>query len=88
MVEEKLTKAIIKLLEPGIYKTTAQIAEEVRTEYFNLWRQLEKEGEMLYGKSCSSVQQPYTRISQVLFALSSDICLRKRKGNHYTWSRR
>lgn len=88
MVEDKLNNAILKLLEPGIYKTTAQVVEEVRMEYPNLWRQLENEGEMLYGNSCSSVQQPYTRISQVLLSLPSNICLRKLKGNKYTWSSR
>lgn len=87
MIEDKLHQAVISLLEPGIYKTTAQVVEELHIEYPALWRQLEKEGEMLFGSSCSSVQQPYTHISQVLLALPSDICLRTLRDKEYIWSR-
>lgn len=75
------------MLEPGIFKTTAQIIEEFRTEYPALWKELEKEGEMLYGRSCSSVQQPATRISQLLQSIPADqvICLRRNDG--YRWSK-
>ncbi|MDW7728725.1 MAG: hypothetical protein SCJ94_01780 [Bacillota bacterium] len=87
MIEEKLHEAVISLLEPDIYKTTAQIVEELRMEHPALWRQLEKEGKMLFGSSCSSVQQPYTRISQILLALPSDMCLRIFRDKEYIWSR-
>jgi hypothetical protein len=82
---EELEKALIGLLEQNVRKTTAQIAEELRMEHPYLWRSLEKEGEMLYGSSCSSVQQPYTRISQVLLSLSPDQCLRQSIGKGYCW---
>lgn len=87
METELLQKLIMNLLEPGIYKTTAQIVEEFRMEYPAYWRQLEKEGEMLYGNSCSSFQQPSTCISQVLLSLSTQQCQRRRKENEYYWSR-
>ena len=87
METELLQKLIIGLLEPGIFKTTAQIVEEFRMEHPVYWRQLEKEGEILYGNSCSSVQQPSTRISQVLLSLSPAQCKRRRKINEYYWSR-
>ncbi len=76
---ELLQEKIISLLEPGIYKTTAQVIEEFRMEHPLYWRMLEKEGEMLYGGGCSSVQQPATRISQALQSLPPGqiICLRE-----------
>ena len=88
MKTDLLQQSIIDLLEPGIFKTTAQIVEEFRIEFPGLWKKLEKEGEMLYGSSCSSVQQPATRISQCLLLLSAEqvICLRRNDG--YRWSKR
>ncbi len=83
----ELQMVLICLLEKDVCKTTAQIAEELRMEYPQLWRSLEKEGEMLYGSSCSSVQQPYTRISQVLLTLTPDQCLRQSVKKGYCWSR-
>ncbi len=82
-----LQRKVLGLLEPGIYKTTAQVVEEFRMELPSLWRQLEKEGELLYGSSCSSVQQPATRISRVLQSLPAKqvSCLRKNGG--YRWSK-
>jgi hypothetical protein len=77
---------ILNLLEPGIYKTTAQVVEEFRMEHPAEWQQLKKEGEMLYGKSCSSVQQPSTRIAQTLLSLPAGQCLRHRKNNQDYWS--
>lgn len=87
MEEAKLQDMVFKLLEPGIYKTTAQVVEEFRMEYPEAWRQLEKEGEMLFGSSCSSVQQPVTRISRVLFSLPTDRCFSRRNQNVYRWSK-
>lgn len=87
MKTELLQQLVLRLLEPGIYKTTAQVVEEFRMEYPLQWRQLEKEGEMLYGKSCSSLQQPSTRISQALLSLPAKQYLRRNKLNQYYWSR-
>ncbi len=84
---EELEKALLSLLEKDVRKTTAQIAEELRMEYPQLWRSLEREGETLFGSSCSSVQQPYTRISQVLLSLLPDQCLRHSIGKGYCWSK-
>lgn len=84
---EELEKALLSLLEQGLRKTTAQVAEELRMEYPQIWRSLEKEGEMLFGSSCSSVQQPYTRISQVLLSLPADQCLRHSINKGYCWSK-
>ncbi len=67
----KIEKQILSLLEQGLFKTTDQVVEEFRMEYPDQWKALEEEGEMLYGNSCSSVQQPATRISQVLSSLRS-----------------
>ncbi len=88
MNDELLQKKVLALLEPGIFKTTAQIVEEFRTENPSMWKTLEKEGEMLYGSSCSSVQQPATRISQVLQSLPAEqvVCLRKNDGCR--WSKK
>lgn len=87
MKTELLQQLVLRLLEPGIYKTTAQVVEEFRMEYPLQWRQLEKEGEMFYGKSCSSLQQPSTRISQALLSLPAKQRLRRNKLNQYYWSR-
>jgi hypothetical protein len=84
---EELKEALICLLEKDVHKTTAQVAEELRMEYPQLWRNLEKEGETLYGSSCSSVQQPYTRISQVLLSMPPDQCLRQSINKGYSWSK-
>lgn len=61
-----IEKKVLSLLEPDLFKTTDQVAAEFRMEYPEEWKALEEEGEMLYGNSCSSIQQPVTRISQVL----------------------
>ncbi|MDZ4132592.1 MAG: hypothetical protein U1E11_05590 [Dethiobacteria bacterium] len=87
MNAKRLEEIVINLLEPGIFKTTAQVVEEIRIEFPALWRQLEEEGEMLFGSSCSSLQQPATRISQVLQSLSNGgqfIC--RRENNIFYWS--
>jgi hypothetical protein len=87
MNANRLEEIIINLLEPGIFKTTAQVVEEIRIEYPAMWRQLEEEGEMLFGSSCSSVQQPATRISQVLQSLSAGQCVCRRENNLSYWSK-
>ena len=87
LTERKLEEAILNLLEPGIYKTTAQVAAELRMEHPAIWQELEKEGETLFGSSCSSFQQPYTRISQVLLAMPASLCLRQRINNEYQWTK-
>ena len=61
-----IEKQVLSLLEPGIFKTTEQIVEEFRMEFPIQWKTLKEEGEILYGNSCSSFQQPATRISQAL----------------------
>lgn len=86
MGSEILQQLVLDLLEPGIYKTTAQVIEEFRMEYPDQWQKLKKEGEMLYGMSCSSVQQPSTRIAQTLLSLPSEQRLRRRKNHHDYWS--
>ncbi|MDW7739917.1 MAG: hypothetical protein SCJ97_07670 [Bacillota bacterium] len=82
-----LEQLVIKLLEPGISKTTTQVVEEFRIEYPAQWRELEKEGEMLFGVSCTSLQQPSTRISRILLSLPEEKCLCRRKNNQYYWSK-
>lgn len=79
---------LLSLLEPDYYKTTDQLVQEFRMEYPALWEELEKEGRELYGKSCSSVQQPFTRILKTLLNLPDDCCMRIRKGNQYYWSKK
>ena len=61
-----IEEQVLSLLEPGVFKTTDQVVEEFRMEFPEEWKALQKEGEMLFGSSCSSVQQPATRISLVL----------------------
>ena len=85
---ELLMQLVLSLLEPVIYKTTTQLVEEFRMEYPAQWRQLEKEGEVLYGNSCGSMQQPSTRISQILRSLSTDQCHCLHKNNQDYWTRK
>lgn len=87
MNTKSLEEIVINLLEAGIFKTTAQVAEEIRIEYPAVWRQLEEEGEMLFGSSCSSVQQPATRISQTLQSLLPEQCICLRDNNLTYWSK-
>lgn len=86
MGSEMLQQLVLDLLEPGIYKTTAQIIEEFRMEHPRHWQKLKEEGEVLYGISCSSLQQPSTRIAQILLSLPSDQLLRRRKNYDDYWS--
>ena len=87
MADRPLEKLVLELLEPGVFKTTAQLAEEFRAEYAAQWRRLEEEGERLYGGGCGAYQQPSTRIAQVLFDLSeAGRCACRRLGREYTWS--
>lgn len=88
MENKSLQELVLSLLEPEIYKTTEQVVEEFRMEYNTQWKQLEKEGEMLYGSSCSSLQQPATRISQILLSLPADKRFFLRKNSDYYWSKR
>ncbi len=88
MKSEQLQLMLLQLLEPGIYKTTAQLVEEFRMEHPSCWKELETEGQTLYGNSCSSIQQPSTRIAQALLELSSESCLCYSKGRIYFWSKR
>ena len=85
---EELQTKLLQLLEPDIYKTTAQLVEEFRMEYPLLWEELAKEGLALYGNSCSSIQQPSTRIAQALLALPADSCRRYSRGSQHFWSKR
>jgi hypothetical protein len=87
MNAKRLEEIVTNLLEPGIFKTTAQLVEEIRIEHPTMWRQLEEEGEMLFGSSCSSVQQPATRISQVLQSLSTGQVICRRENNMSYWSK-
>lgn len=87
MNAKRLEEIVINLLEPGIFKTTAQVVEEIRIEHPAMWHQLEEEGEMLFGSSCSSVQQPSTRISQVLQSLSTGQFVCRRENNISYWSK-
>lgn len=80
-----LQKLIMDLLEPEILKTTEQVVEEFRMEHPDQWKALKKEGEILYGSSCSSVQQPSTRISQLLINLPANECIAVRKNNVTFW---
>lgn len=86
MKNELLQKLVMNILEPGIYKTTAQVVEEFRMEYPDHWRILKEEGEALYGTGCSSVQRPSIRISQVLLSMPAEKCLCRRKNKSYYWS--
>ncbi len=85
--DPELEEILLKLLEPEIFKTTDQIVEELRIEQPRVWQILRNEGEMLFGSSCSSSQQPYTRISQCLMNMSSELCRRRPIGKGYCWSR-
>jgi aspartate oxidase len=87
MNKDTLKKCVADLLEAGIYKTTEQIVEEFRMEYPQLWRELEAEGQLLYGNSCSSVQQPATRIAQVLQSMDETRCLRRCRDKLFFWSK-
>ena len=79
-------KQVLSLLEPGLFKTTEQIVEEFRMEFPEQWKALQKEGEMLYGNSCSSVQQPATRISQVLRTFPDTHVLHLHEQDKQFWS--
>jgi hypothetical protein len=85
MDQLELEKAVTSILEASIYKTAAQVAEELKMEHPQLWRQLEKEGEMLYGCSCTTVQQPYTRISQILLSLPDSYRHYRNHGKEILW---
>jgi len=85
--QERIRAALISLLEPGIFKTTAQLVEELRMEYPSLWKSLEMEGKMLYGHSCSAQQQPVTSVAQVLLTLPTEHCIREKKGKLQVWSK-
>jgi len=85
---EELQTKLLQLLEPDIYKTTAQLVEEFRMEHPVLWEELEKEGLELYGNSCSSIQQPSTRIAQALLELPADSCRQYSRGSQHFWSKR
>lgn len=87
MKSDLFHELVLNLLEPGIYKTTAQVVEEFRMEYPEQWSRLKKEGEKIYGPSCSSHQQPATLIAQALLALPADSRLLKQNGRIYYWSR-
>ncbi|MDY6825662.1 MAG: hypothetical protein SVV67_00560 [Bacillota bacterium] len=87
MNEDTFKKNVADLLEAGIFKTTEQVVEEFRMEYPYLWRELEAEGQLLYGNSCSSVQQPATRIAQVLQSLDETKRLRRCRDKQYFWSK-
>ncbi|NLA05577.1 MAG: hypothetical protein GX881_07700 [Firmicutes bacterium] len=86
MESSSLEELILSLLEPGVYKTTGQLVQEFRMEYPRRWRELEKEGERLFGGSCGAYQQPSTRIIRALFALPGGSCLCRRRGSEYSWS--
>ena len=89
MKSEQLQARLLQLLDPDIYKTTAQLVEELRIEYPLLWEELQKEGQTtLYGNSCSSIQQPSTRIAQALLDLPVDSCRRYSRGSLHFWSKR
>ncbi len=82
----KLEELLLTLLEPGVYKTTGQLVQEFRMEFPRMWRELEKEGECLFGGSCGAYQQPATRIAQALFNLPAEKCFCRREENGYSWS--
>lgn len=81
-----LEELLLKLLEPGLYKTTGQLVQEFRMEFPACWRELEEEGKCLFGGACGAYQQPSTRISQALFNLPKEKCLCRRRGEEYSWS--
>lgn len=87
MEPDWLEELLYGLLEPGRFKTTAQLVGEFRAEYPREWRRLEREGESLYGAGCGAVMQPATRIAQALFALPEQRRLCRRRGGEYLWSR-
>lgn len=88
MKSEQLQAMLLQLMEPDIYKTTAQLVEELRMEHPTLWEELEKEGQALFGNSCSSIQQPSTRIAQALLELPAESCRRYSRGSLHFWSKR
>ncbi len=88
MKDIKLRKLILSLLETEYAKTTAMVVAELRAEYPEAWLELQKEGEMLYGSGCSSLQQPTARISQLLQAMPSDRVKRSRRGSETCWRRK
>ncbi len=88
MNSERLQARLLRLLEPNIYKITAQLVEEFRMEYPLFWDMLEKEGRIIYGNGCSSIQQPSTRIAQALLKLPAGSCRRYNKGSMHFWSKK
>ncbi len=84
---EELEQLIITLLEPSVFKTTAQIVEEFRIEYPRRWRELEEEAQRVFGASCAAYQQPATRVVQALFSLPEKSRLCRREGDAHRWSK-
>ena len=82
-----LQTLLLNLLEPGVWKTTAQLVEEFRIEYPRQWRELEIEGERLFGAGCGAIQQPATLIVQTLFDLPEEKRLCRRREGEYWWSK-
>lgn len=76
----------MKLLEPGVFKTTGQLVQEFRMEFSGAWHELEEEGKRLFGGACGAYQQPATRIAQVLFSLPPEKCHCRRGEESYSWS--
>lgn len=85
MTEQQLRKLILSLLETEYAKPTARVVAEFRAEHPGIWLKLQKEGEMLYGSGCSSLQQPATRISQLLQTMPSDRVQRIQYGSETCW---
>ncbi len=81
-----LEEMLLKLLEPGVFKTTGQLVQELRMEFPGAWRELENEGRRLFGGACGAYQQPATQISQALFNLPAGKCLCRRDEDCYSWS--
>lgn len=82
-----LEKLVLQLLETGIFKTSEQVIQEFRTEHPRQWRELEAEGEQLFGGGCGAYQQPATRIAQALFAIPAEKVICRRRDSIYEWSK-
>ncbi len=82
----RIEEQVLSLLEAGLLKTTDQVVAEFRMEFPEQWKALKAEGEMLYGDGCSSVQQPATRISQVLRTLPDTHVLCLNEQGRKFWS--
>ncbi|HOB86214.1 MAG TPA: hypothetical protein PKO38_00820 [Bacillota bacterium] len=82
----EIQELVLKLLEPGVYKTTAQIVEEFRAEFPEKWRALQREGEERFAGSCGAHQMPANAVRQALFSLPEEKRRCRYRRGEYSWA--